>query len=253
MDQANKSHWEAWEKDYLFKHSDHTSDAELATHLGRTKTAITEMRRKLGIKKNKKQIKPEEVTAMIAKHREVTENTSIANLDEAQQRRHHLNDLVNSANWQECILMFDEQELKVYQNKYVETMMTLETVNEIEKSTIHIMLTAFIRANRYQKLEKEYRDMAIGGDPELAAKAISYHKEVRDSTEVYMKAEDTLNASRKQRIKEEGDQRLNLIELIKELDTKDAREKLGKEADALMHIQKLEDDRLTNGGFIRGA
>jgi hypothetical protein len=246
-------HWQDWEKDYLFKHAAHTKDAELASHLGRSKTAVTEMRRKLGIKKNKQQIKPEEVTAMIKKHREVTENTPIASMDESQQRRHYINELMDSANWQECIQMFDEQELKVYQVKYVEFMMTLETVNEIEKSTIHIMIGAFIRMNRYQKLEKEYRDMAAGGDPELAAKAISLHKELRDTTEIYMKAEDTLNASRKQRIKEEGDQRLNLIELIKELDEVDAREKLGKEADALMHIQKLEDERLTDGGFIRGA
>ena len=163
-------------------------------------------------------------------------------------------ELSTSDNWQDYILIFDEQELEVYRTKYIEAMMTLENVNEIEKSTIHIMITAFIRANRYQKLEKEYRDMAQGedGDVNLAAKAMSYHKEVRDSIEIYMKAQEELNASRKQRIREEGDQKLNLIELIKELDAQEARDKLGREADALAHIQNLEDKRLSKDGLIRG-
>lgn len=246
--------WEDWEKDYLFKHYNSSTATELGTHLGRSKTAVIEMKRKLGLKKNKKQIKPEDITAMIAKHAEIKESTPIQDLDDAQQRRAYLNDLTQSPNWQECILMFDEQELAVYKAKYVETLMTLETVNEIEKGNIHVMITSFIRMNRYQKLEKEYRDMAAGNDydSDLAAKAISLHREVRDSVETYMKAQDELSASRKQRIKEEGDQRLNLIELIKELDESHAREKLGREADALAHIQNLEDKRLSDGNFIRG-
>ncbi len=250
--ELKKGRWEDWEKDYLFKHYDNNTSGELAAHLGRTKTSIIEMKRKLKLKKNKKQIKPEEITAMIAKHTEVTGNTSVQDLDDAQQRRFHINELTTSPNWQQCILMFDEQELEVYKKKHVETMMTLETVNEIEKGTIHVMITSFIRMNRYQKLEKEYRDMAEGGDAETAAKAISLHKEVRDSVETYMRAQDELNASRKQRVKEEGDQRLNLIELLRELDEKRAREKMGREADALAHIQSLEDKRLSDGGFIRG-
>ena len=252
--EAKKGHWEDWEKDYLFKHYDNSTAAELATHLGRSKTSVVEMKRKLGLKKNKKQIKPEEITAMMKKHAAIHESTPAQDLDDAQQRRFHLNDLTQSPNWQECILMFDEQELAVYKAKYVETMMALETVNEIEKGNIHVMITAFIRMNRYQKLEKEYRDMAQGSDydSDLAGKAISLHKEVRDSTEIYMKAQDELNASRKQRIKEEGDQRLNLIELIKELDEGQAREKLGREADALAYIKQLEDKRLTDSNFIRG-
>lgn len=253
MSEQRKGRWEDWEKDYLFKHSSDSTDAELASHLGRSKTSIIEMRRKLKIKKNSKSgNKPEEITAMIAKHQELKESTSVADLDAAQQRRFYINELTDSPNWNDCILMFDDQELEVYKSKYVETMMTLETVNEIEKGNIHVMIMSYIRMNRYMKLEKEYRDMAAGGDPELAAKAISLHKEVRDATDVYMKAQDELNASRKQRVKEEGDQRLNVVELIKELDAKDARDKLGREADALAHIQNLEKQRLTDGGFIRG-
>ena len=245
--------WEAWEKDYLFKHYDSSTDAELASHLGRSKSSIVEMRRTLGIKKNKKRIDPAAITKMMHKHAEVTEGNVVADLDEAQSRRFHLNALMDSPTWDDCILMLDEQELEVYKHKFVESMMTLETVNEIEKSTVHIMLNAFIRMNRYQKLEKEYRDMAKGGgDAELAAKAMSLHKEIRDSTETYMKAQDELSASRKQRVKEEGDQRMNILELLRELDSTEAREKLGKEADALKHIQDLETGRLSEGGFIRG-
>jgi hypothetical protein len=188
---------------------------------------------------------------MMAKHREVQETTPIAELDEAQRRRYLINELEKSPNWMECKLMFDEYELDVYSNKYIEIMMALENVTEVEKGSIHIMVCAHIRINRYQKLEKEYRDMSVGGDPDAAGKAISLHREIKDMVEVYMKAEDTLNASRKQRIKEEGDQRLSLIELIKELEKKEARDKLGREADALKQIQKLEDARLSDGGFVR--
>lgn len=248
----NKSgKWLDWERDYLFKSADVNTDAEIAAHLGRTKQSVSEMRRKLGIKKNSKKISAESINQMMAKHREVQESTPIAELDEAQKRRYWMNELERSPNWTECKLMFDEYELEVYKNKYVEYMMGLENVQEIEKGSIHIMICAHIRINRYQKLEKEYRDIAQGGDAEAAGKAISLHREIKDMVEVYMKAEDTLNASRKQRIKEEGDQRLSLIELIKELEKKEAREKLGREADALKQIQKLEDVRLADGGFIR--
>ena len=252
MSELKSGRWEDWEKDYLYKHYNNSTAEELAAHLGRSKTSIIEMKRKLNLKKNKKQIKPEEITAVLAQHRELKESTSIQDLDDAQQRRIYINELTSSPNWQECILMFEDQELEVYKKKHVETMMTLETVNEIEKGTIHVMITSFIRMNRYQKLEKEYRDDAAGGDSEAAGKAISLHREVRSEVEMYMKAQDELNASRKQRVKEEGDQRLNLIELIKELDEQQAREKMGKEADALVLIQKLESKRLSDGGYIRG-
>ncbi len=251
MSELKSGRWEPYEKDYLRNNYDSNTAAELAEHLSRSKTAIIEMKRTMGLKKNKKQIKPEEITAELAKHTELKESTPTQDLSDAQERRFHINELIESPNWQECILMFDEQELEVYKKKHVETMMTLETVNEIEKGSIHVMIMSFIRMNRYQKLEKEYRDMAEGGDSDAAGKAISLHKEVRDSVEIYMKAQDELSASRKQRIKEEGDQRLNLIELIRELDEKQAREKMGKEADALALITKLEGERLSDGGYIR--
>ena len=54
MSEQRKGRWEDWEKDYLFKHSSDSTDAELASHLGRSKTSIIEMRRKLKIKKNSK-------------------------------------------------------------------------------------------------------------------------------------------------------------------------------------------------------
>lgn len=249
--ELKKGRWEAWEKDYLYKHFDTSTDAELAAHLGRSKTSVIEMRRKLGIKKNKKKVDPEVINEMMHKHRELQETTSVQDLDDAQQRRFWLNDLEGSAQWERCKLAFDSNELNVYRNKYVEMMMSLETVTEVEKGSVHLMISSMIRIDRYQQLEKEYRDMAEGGDPEAAGKAISLHREIKDTFEMYMKAEDALNVSRKQRIKEEGDQRLNLIELLKELDSKEARDKLGREADALKHIQNLESERLKNGGFIR--
>jgi len=251
--EKKKGKWEDWEKDYLFKHYDHNTDEELAAHLGRTKTSVIQMRRKLSIKKNKKQIQPEQINELMSKHREITDNTSVQDLDEAQQRRFWLNDLQQSSQWQQCKAMFDENELSIYQVKYVEMMLSLETVTEVEKGSVHLMISALIRFDRYQQLEKEYRDMAQGGggDMELIAKANSLHREMKDTFEMYAKAEDALNVSRKQRIKEEGDQRLNLLELIKELDTREAREKMGREADALKYIKDLEGKKLTDGKFIR--
>lgn len=250
---VKRGRWEDWEKDYLFKHYDHNTDDELAAHLGRTKASVIEMRRKLGIKKNKKNLKPEQINEMMSKHRDIVETTSVQDLDEAQQRRFWLNDLHDSSQWQQCKVMFDDNELGVYETKYVEMMLSLETVTEVEKGSVHLMISSLIRFDRYQQLEKEYRDMAQGGggDMELIAKANSLHREMKDTFEMYAKAEDALNVSRKQRIKEEGDQRLNLLELIKELDKKEAREKLGREADALKHIKELESQKLKDGGFIR--
>jgi len=155
--------------------------------------------------------------------------------------------------WAECIRMFDDEELELYKEKWVDFMMSLDTVNEIEKGSIHIMISCLIRINRYQKLEKEYRDMSKGNeDSELAAKSISLHREMKDMGEMYMKAQQDLDASRSQRIKREGEQKINLIEMLKELDKKLAREKLGREADALDRIKELETERLQNGDFIRG-
>jgi hypothetical protein len=243
--------WEQWEKDYIFKSADISTDAEIGTHLGRTTSSIIEMRRRLKIKKNKKNLNPQDVNNMLMKRREIQESTTIQELDDAQKRRRCLNELGSSPAWTSCKLSFDEYELDVYKKMYVEYMVGLENVTEIEKGTIHIMISAHIRIDRYQKLEKQYRDMSKGGNNEVAGEAISLHREMKDMVEVYMKAQDELNASRKQRIKEEGDQRLNLIELIKELDKKESREKLGRESDALHQIQKLEDIRLNESRFIR--
>ena len=243
--------WEEWEMDYLMTHYMDNTNVELATHLGRTKASVIGKKRKLKLKKRKKYIKAEDVNAMIAQRQTLKDTTSLEDLNDSQQRRFWINQLEQSAHWQQCKIMFDENELSIYKNKYVETMMTLETVTEIEKGSIHIMISSLIRLDRYQQLEKEYRDMAEGGDPEAAGKSISLHREIKDTTEIYMKAEDTLNASRKQRIKQEGDQRLNILELLKELDNKELREKFGQEADALKYIQTLEQTRLTDGGYIK--
>jgi transcriptional regulator len=250
--EPRKGRWEDWEKDFLFKHAQHKTDEEMAAELGRTKTSVIEQRRKLNIKKNKKAIKPEQVSAMLAEHNKVRESTSVEDLDEAQRRRHFLNDLMGSPMWDECVAMFEEEELALYKYKYVEFMMTFDTVTEVEKGSVHIMLSCLVRIDRYQKQEKEYRDMAKSGDASAGAKAITLHREIKDMVEIYLKAQDDLNASRKQRIKEEGDHRLNLIELVKELETREARDKLGREADAFKYIQDLEEDRLRDQGFIRG-
>jgi len=242
-----------WEIDYVFKHYSHQTDAELAANLNRTKTAIVEMRRKHGIKKNKQSIKPEDIQRVISNHTKLRESTNVADLDDAQKRRFWINQLTDSPIWSECVLMFEDDELELYKEKWIDFMMTLDTVTEVEKGSIHIMISCLVRINRYQKVEKEYRQMAKGNqDAELAAKSVSYHKEMKDMAEMYMKAQQDLDASRSQRIKREGEQRINLIELLKELEKKEAREKLGREADAFEQIKELENARLKKGNFIRG-
>ncbi len=249
-----KGKWEDWEVDYLYKHYSHKTDAEMAADLDRTKTAVVERRRLLNLKKNKKSIKPEDIQHVMAEHTKLRESTNVADLDDAQQRRFWINDLKNAPIWAECIQMFDDDELELYKEKWIDFMMTLDTVNEIEKGSIHIMISSLIRINRYQKLEKEYRDISKGNeDSELAAKSISLHKEMKDMAEMYLKAQQDLDASRAQRIKKEGEQKINLIELLKELEKKEAREKLGREADAFEQIKQLENARLRRGNFIRGS
>lgn len=251
--EIKKGRWADWEKDYIFKHSAVKTDADIAAHLGRSRTAVIEMRRKLGVKKNKKSIKPEDVRHVMAEHTKLKESTNVADLDDAQRRRFWLNNLTDSPIWPECLLMFEEDELELYKQKWVDFMMTFDTINEVEKGSVHIMICCLIRINRYQKLEKEYRDMSKGNeDSELAAKSISLHREMKDMAEMYIKAQQDLDASRAQRIKKEGEQKINLIELLKELEKKEAREKLGREADAFARIKELETARLRKGNFIRG-
>lgn len=249
-----KGKWEDWEVDYLYKHYEHKTDVEMATDLGRTKNSVVEMRRKQGIKKNKKSIKPEDIQHVMAEHTKLRESTNIADLDDAQQRRFWINSLKDSPIWSECLVMFEEDELELYKMKWVDFMMTFDTINEIEKGSVHIMISCLIRINRYQKLEKEYRDISKGNeDSELAAKSISLHREMKDMAEMYLKSQQDLDASRSQRIKKEGEQKINLLELLKELEKKEAREKFGREADAFAQIKQLETQRLRDGNYIRGS
>ena len=253
MADKKKGKWEDWEIDYLFKHYEHKTDLDIANDLNRSRNSVSEMRRKQGIKKNKKTIKPEDMDRVIAEHTKLRESTNVADLDDAQQRRFWINDLKKSPIWAECINMFDDDELELYKQKWIDFMMTFDTVNEVEKGSIHIMTSCLIRINRYQKLEKEYRDASKGNeDSELAAKSISLHREIKDMAEMYLKAQQDLDASRAQRIKKEGEQKINLIELLKELEKKEAREKLGREADAFAEIKRLETERLKSGNFIKG-
>ncbi len=244
-----KGRWEKWEEEYVLKNYENTTDEDLATYLNRTKTAVMEKRRALGLKKNvkKEDQTVESVQAIVDKHRAIQDAVPLADMEELQERQAYLSDLINAPMWRECVEMFDEKEQKLYQTQYVETMMNLETVTGVEKNTIHIMLCSLIRLNRYQKMEKELHAMGVG------AEKLSLHREIKDTHDIYTKAQTELNVSRRQRIKEEGDQRLNLIELIKEVDAKDAREKLGREADALKHIERLEGKRLKDKGFVRGT
>lgn len=247
-----KGRWADWEKDYLFKNVAVKTDAEIAAELGRPTAGVTEMRRKLGLKKNKRYESPMDVTKALESHAKIKETTAVEDMDDAQKRRFWLNELKRSAIWADCIQMFEVDELEVYQQKYIEYMMALESINEIEKNTIHLIICSIIRINRYHKLEKEYRELARGGDAEAGAKALSMNREIKDMTDVFMRASDDLNASRKQRIKDEGETKYTLVELIKELDKREAREKLGKEADAFSYIQQLEKKRLSEHGYLRG-
>ena len=244
-----KGRWEKWEEEYILKNYERMTDEDLATFLNRTRLAVTEKRRGLGAKKNikKEDQTVESVQTIVEKHRAIQDAVPLADMDDAQERQAFLSELLHSPMWPECIEIFNEKEQKLYQYNYVETMMNLETVTGVEKNTIHIMLCSLIRLNRYQKMEKELHKMGPSADK------LSLHREIKDTHDIYTKAQTELNVSRRQRIKEEGDQRLNLIELIKELDAKDAREKLGREADALKHIERLEGKRLTDKGFVRGT
>ncbi|MCI0557437.1 MAG: hypothetical protein MN733_03000 [Nitrososphaera sp.] len=245
--------WSDSELDYLYKYAMVKTDAQIGSELNRSRHAITEKRRQLGLGKNKKAIDPEQVRDLLAKHQQLRESTSIADLDEAEKTRANVNELLASPIWAECIQMFSEDELELYKKKYVDFMMTLDTVNEVEKGSMHIMISCLIRINKYQKLEKEVRDMARGSaDAELAAKSVSFHREMKDMAELYLKAQQDLDASRSQRIKKEGEQKINLVELLKEVEKKEAREKLGREADAFARIKELESAKLKEAGYVRG-
>jgi hypothetical protein len=246
--------WTDSELDYLYKFFAVKTDAEIAADLGRPVQGVTEKRRLLDMKKNRKGVDPAQVDRLLSQHKELRESTNVADLDEVQKTRHWLNELDKSPIWTECILMFADEELALYRKKYVDFMLTLDTINEVEKGTVHIMISCLIRINRYQKLEKEYRDMAKGNmDSELAAKSITLHKEMKDMAELYLKANQDLDTSRAQRIRKEGEQKMTVLELLRELEKREAREKMGREADALSRIRQLETARLDGGYFVRGS
>jgi len=243
--------WQDYEDDYVLKNYVHLSDKKMAAYLGRSASSVTERRRKLGLSKNKKAATSEQVQRVLTKQAEIREQTPIEELDTAQKRRYYISELEKSQTWVQCQDMFDKDELSFYRHKHVEFMMNLDTVNEIEKNSIHLMISYLIRINRFQKQEKRYRQLAADGDDAAGAEAITLNREIKDIAELYLKQEDKLNASRAQRIKQEGEQRMTVIELLKELESREAREKLGREADAFKFIQDMEDSRLREQSFIR--
>ena len=243
--------WESWQIDYLNQNFRSMTDKEMGAFLERTPESIMQKRRKLGLKKDKASAE-ESIEATVAVHNEVRGTTALHDLTESQRRAELSNILLSSPIWAECKDMFDTNEMEYYKTRWIDFRMTYDSLNPVELDTLHVMLVALLRLNRYQKLEKSLRNEFTGPADEMKNSLVSVHREIKEMNEVYMKAMSTLSVSRDQRIKREGEQKVTLLTLLRELELKEGREKMARESDALKFIGTLERDRLTGDGHLRG-
>jgi hypothetical protein len=228
------------------------TDKEMAAFLSRSEEAVMQKRRKMGLKKSGQDAE-KSIEAAIEAHNEVRSTTALQDLTDSQKRAELISQLVNSPRWARCQTIFSEEELRTYKHDWVEFRMTYDSLNPVELGTLHVLLLAQIRLDRYQRMEREIKESHKGWTNELQTALVSVHREIREMNEVYMKALDKLSASREARIKREGEQKVTLLTLLKELELKEGREKMAKESDALKFIGQIERDRLSKEGYLRGT
>jgi hypothetical protein len=243
--------WKDWEVDYLSKNFQSLTDKEMASFLNRSEESVMQKRRKMRFSKKASNAQ-ESIEAAVEAHNDTRTNTALQDLTESQRRAELSNILTNSPIWGECKEMFSSSECTLYKARWVEFRMTYDSLNPVELDTLHILLTAMLRLNGYQKMERRIKDSHTGTVEEMRMALITVHKEIREMNEVYMKALNVLSASRDQRIKREGDQKVTLLTLLRELELKEGREQMAKESDALRFISNLERERLSAEGFLKG-
>lgn len=239
----NKGRFTKDEIAYIKRHYQKQTDKEMALALNRVPYSVQQKRLDLGLIKDDPQI----VRNTPGKNREAYLDAATDN----QKRKQFEKEIKKSAQFKAMKDSLSKDEQDLYVEKFVEFMMdpTIETMTSMEKDTLHNLNIAVIRMNRYLRQEKDSIDKA-SKDPTLSP--ISRGKEIRECEEIFLKCQESLNVSRKQRLKDGQDQSINFVNLIKDLKNPNTRLHAGREAAMFRYIGMKKYNDMLGSKIISG-
>jgi hypothetical protein len=212
---SDKGRFSVEEEEFIRQNYMFMTDAEIARQLGRKTKAIANKRERLGLN-NKREMKKKPSR----RHRVAL----LSSLDESEKEKFYLSELRKSPWYKHVKSVLNPSEFKFYEDKYVNFMLdpTIETMTVAERDALHQMTIAQIRSLRFMREEQQAR---LKGDDKF-----NRAREISECDTVVQKCQESLNTQRKQRLKNQGDQAINLTQMIKELKDPAIRREVGYQA-----------------------
>ncbi|RKY43050.1 MAG: hypothetical protein DRP85_00710 [Candidatus Makaraimicrobium thalassicum] len=214
------------------------SDAEIAAYLNVPVHVVGRWRKKLKLIK----VPGYDVELNVDKI-----NKQARLLNPLERRKYYLKQLRSRPRYQLVKKMLSPEELRFYEEKYVEYFSSpdIETITIHEEDDIHELTMAQIALMRLQKEEYEARKR---GDP-----FIDYSRAIKDKNETILKIKKSLDLERAQRLQRQADSSTNFTNLIKELNDMGIRKMAGEEATMLKFRMEEAVNDLIDDGLMFGV
>ena len=216
------------------------SDKQISEKLDRPLTGIVQQRKKMGLTKSngrpKKATEPKKPKDIKA---------HISNLSDMDKVEYVKLNLKASPRMKFLNKNLDKEEMDYYIAQWVRYHEDLESLKTTEEESLHAMIMEEITVMRLENDMKKSRD----GDGPIK---LNLYKELNDAKRRFKEFQQSLSASREQRLKMDGSDSINIVKIIQAMQKKEVRKKIGEDAGIYDYIKGLETQRLKDGGFLEG-
>jgi hypothetical protein len=219
------------EQNYRFR-----TDKEIAHILGRTEQAIMRQRDIHGWKKGNGRPTQKDVKENTQKAVDEGLNPfSFAGLDKDQRIEVYKTQFNRGPRYSQLMAELHTDELQFYRHRYIEIMMTLDTITMTEEDSLHHMLITDIYISRMRRRIKEMEtENQNGSNSPLVFGMYTHLRELEDK---FLKYQQILRVTREGRLKEDKEQKETFASLIQMYRNKATKEEMGNQA-SLMDVYK---------------
>lgn len=226
-----KGRYEEWEEAYIKAKWEFKSDADIAEHLGRDTDAITRKRKYMGLIKADGRPSHEKIEKILElKPEEQTDRELYKQLRPSEKKKLFQAKFEKTKRYDELTEILTDDELELYQERFLDYMFTFETILTHEEDTLHLLILELIRGHRLLASMKAAKEAAAAGGSPIGAGIDILNRQYKECVDNYDRLMKSLNATREQRLKQHKETEFSLVTVVQALGDDEVRERVGKQA-----------------------
>ena len=225
-----KTRFEDYEIAYIRQHYKMMTDEEIGDELGRSGKAITRKRTEIGCSKGtgrpKKPLlkgKNQISNSLVRSSNEIKKDI-FSQLNREQKKKLFRQRFQNSERHDQLTRILNEDEINFYSERFLDYIMTWDTILTTEEDTLHLAIIELIRGQRILRRQRDAQEEAHGIALEV------FDRQYKECVETYNRLMNSLSGTRQQRLSKNSESSISIVTIVQALQDNENRERAGREA-----------------------